>query len=95
MSLREELIQVAAVAVAMIEDLDSGLGLGDDYVGTDLAATPDVLVEVLDERRSQEVKWGPRHHDIQTWLTILMEEVGESANAALEEVMFPAPNAIS
>jgi NTP pyrophosphatase (non-canonical NTP hydrolase) len=35
------------------------------------------------ERNRQEVKWGEQNHDPFTYLTILMEEVGELSQAAL------------
>ena len=44
----------------------------------------DVLKEVLNERRMQEQKWGQQNHDGPFYLTILMEEVGECAEAILE-----------
>ena len=43
----------------------------------------DVLREVNDERRRQDDKWGEQNHDPFCYLTILMEEVGELAQAAL------------
>lgn len=33
------------------------------------------------ERNRQDFKWGKQHHDYPTWLTILVEEVGEVAQA--------------
>ena len=71
MSLRQELIQVAAVAVAIVEDLD--------YGGTDHGRSAAVLEEVQEERVRQDEKWGAQHHDPLTWLMILAEEVGEVA----------------
>lgn len=67
MEIRDELIQVGAVAVAAVEDLD---------------IKPDRLMifsEVNDERKRQDAKWGEQHHHIDEWLLILMEEVGEIA----------------
>lgn len=43
-----------------------------------------VLSEVLDERLRQDRKWGEQNHSPMHWMPILMEEVGESAKAALE-----------
>lgn len=43
-----------------------------------------VLKEILNERRQQELKWGQQNHDGPFYLTILMEEVGELAEAILE-----------
>jgi NTP pyrophosphatase (non-canonical NTP hydrolase) len=39
---------------------------------------------VMDERLRQDAKWGEQNHDPSTYLTILMEEVGEYAQAVLE-----------
>lgn len=66
-------MQVAAVAVAMVEDLDHGRTA---EPGTSLEP---ILDEIVEERVAQELKWGPQHHDPFTWLQILMEEVGEVA----------------
>ena len=46
-----------------------------------------ILQAVRDERAKQDAKWGKaaeRNLPPQTWLTILMEEVGEAAKATLE-----------
>ncbi len=72
---RTELIQVAAVAVSMIEDYDRG--------NADMVGLGGVLEEVADERERQNNKWGAQHHDIPMWLAILMEEVGEASQAFL------------
>ncbi len=46
----------------------------------------DVLQAIQDERDRQDAKWGANRYLAQeTWLTILMEEVGEAAKAALED----------
>jgi NTP pyrophosphatase (non-canonical NTP hydrolase) len=39
--------------------------------------------DALAERERQEAKWGEQNHDPALYLTILMEEVGELAQAAL------------
>jgi NTP pyrophosphatase (non-canonical NTP hydrolase) len=39
--------------------------------------------DVISERHRQDDKWGEQNHDPFTYLTILMEEVGELAQAAL------------
>lgn len=67
---REELVQVAAVAVAMLQD---------DAHGTTAKGRWQAMVDVGQERQRQEEKWGPQHHDRVTWLAILAEEVGELA----------------
>jgi NTP pyrophosphatase (non-canonical NTP hydrolase) len=40
-----------------------------------------VNTDVLKERDRQNKKWGLQHHDYGTWLQILIEEVGEVAQA--------------
>ena len=80
MEFREEMVQVAAVAVSIIEDMIYGeAGLSD-------SCTDDVLENIKAERAAQDLKWGPQHHTPEMWLAILMEEVGEAAQAYLHEV---------
>jgi hypothetical protein len=83
MSYRDELIQVAAVAVAAVHNLDTGSTLRYDK---DLGYDKDrsILDEVLQERLRQEAKWGAQSHAPERWLAILTEEVGEVARAILE-----------
>ena len=45
---------------------------------------PLATLGVLLERRQQNKKWGEQNHDPHTWLTILMEEVGEFSQAILQ-----------
>lgn len=73
---RAELVQVAAVAIAMIECHDQG--------AADLTLLPDIIDELVTERAAQNQKWGAQAHGPATWLAILMEEVGEAAQAYLE-----------
>lgn len=75
--LRNELVQVAAVAVAMVEDILW------DTTGTELG-TETVLLAVRHEREHQEGKWGAQHHSVMEWLSILGEEYGEACQAANE-----------
>lgn len=39
--------------------------------------------DVIAERATQDAKWGEQNHDPFTYLTVLMEEVGELSQAAL------------
>ncbi len=41
------------------------------------------LIDMLEERARQDQKWGEQNHDPFTYLTILMEEVGEFSHDAL------------
>ena len=82
MSYRSELIQVAAVAVAAVQNLDNGhTAISGDGCINDLSA---YLAEVYDERNRQEKKWGTQNHEPSTWIIILIEEVGETAKDVLE-----------
>ena len=77
MSYRSELVQVAAVAVSAIEAHDAGRTLH--------SRTPGILWEIRQERKRQNQKWGSQDHKPDRWMIILMEEVGEAAEAILEE----------
>ena len=43
-----------------------------------------VLNQIVNERLKQDAMWGKQRHDRGTWLAILMEEVGEVAQAMQE-----------
>lgn len=42
------------------------------------------LTAVSMERVKQDIKWGEQNHSYERWMTILMEEVGETAECVLE-----------
>ena len=44
-----------------------------------------VMRQLIRERRRQDAKWGEQNHDDKTWLAIATEELGEVANAILED----------
>lgn len=44
----------------------------------------DSLQDVMEERARQDAKCGVQNHRDEWWLTILIEEVGEAAEAILE-----------
>ena len=91
----KELIQVAAVALAALQDELSGdtslrplyrqdngaINLVKPVMDDKLAM---LLERVAEERYIQEVKWGVQHHSKEHWLAILTEEVGEVAKDILE-----------
>jgi NTP pyrophosphatase (non-canonical NTP hydrolase) len=52
----------------------------------------DAARDVLDERIRQDAKWGEQNHDPFCYLTVLMEEVGETSEAALH-TRFGGPKA--
>jgi NTP pyrophosphatase (non-canonical NTP hydrolase) len=43
----------------------------------------DPLQDVMEERAAQDAKWGQQNHSPETWLVILVEEVGELGQAIL------------
>jgi NTP pyrophosphatase (non-canonical NTP hydrolase) len=45
--------------------------------------------EILAERRRQDKKWGEQNHRPEWWMQILMEEVGEAAQALLNAQFNP------
>ena len=85
---RNKLIQVAGVAVSMIEDFDYGVADSSKTLTADRPKTTQskrtqtapILSQIFEERQNQDEKWGPQHHVFSTWMVILMEEVGEAAD---------------
>lgn len=47
----------------------------------ELVTRTKVINAIHDERNRQMAMWGPQHHEYPTWLAILVEEVGEVAQA--------------
>lgn len=57
-----------------------------------MSHSENVLKEVLNERKNQELKWGEQNHSFAEWLMILGEEVGEANRAALQSHFnYPLP----
>ncbi len=83
--LRTKLIQTAAVCVAIVEDIDSGVA----YAQDDPRLMRQILREIDDERYIQDKKWGPQHHRIADWLSILGEEFGEACKAYNDNLLTP------
>ena len=53
------------------------------HTGGDVTITlAKVLLDVVGERQRQDKKWGEQNWDPQTYMCILMEEVGEAATEA-------------
>ncbi len=46
--------------------------------------TTPALTDVMSERQRQDQKWGEQNHDPYVYMAILMEELGEMAQAALQ-----------
>ena len=72
----QELVQVAAVCVAMLENFTYGVAdssLGDNTIS--------IVERIIQERHKQDAKWAPQRHTSLEWFAILMEEVGEVAEA--------------
>ena len=90
--LRDELIQVAAVACAIIEDLEYGVAdFGRQENQFHKPQGQLVVDEIVAERMAQDLTWGAQSHSPEKWMTILMEEVGEAA----EEIGFDPHSAYS
>lgn len=53
--------------------------------GVDIPLTMAVLIDVDDERARQDQIYGRQRHEMGTWLKILIEEVGEVAQAMQKE----------
>jgi len=73
---RQELIQIAAVAVAAIQNHDHGTST--------LKGMSIIFHEIKQERKFQLKKWGEQNRDPFLWMTILGEEFGEACEAALK-----------
>lgn len=55
-------------------------------------ASSTAIDAVIAERKRQDAKWGQQNHDPQYWTGILMEEVGELAEAINETVFNNGPD---
>lgn len=51
----------------------------------------EVILDLWDERERQDKKWGVQRHPHGTWLAILMEEVGEVAEAMQKGLVSEKP----
>jgi len=51
----------------------------ENLTGTPIAAA---IIAILDERATQNAKWGRQRHTWPEWMSILTEEVGEAAREA-------------
>lgn len=51
--------------------------------GEGLTVTSRVLLDIGEERRRQDAKWGEQNHDLTVWMTVLGEEYGETCHAVL------------
>ncbi len=78
MTYKSELIQVAAVALAAIENEEYGCTCSD-------AVRAEILLDIEAERDRQNARWGCCDHRRDIWMLILVEEVGECAKAIIED----------
>jgi NTP pyrophosphatase (non-canonical NTP hydrolase) len=44
----------------------------------------EVIADILEERKRQDAKWGTQKHLPETWIPIIMEEIGEGCKEILE-----------
>ena len=85
MSYRSELVQVAAVAIAAIQNFDCGSTELNEEDHSGFEEMDSIFEGVRNERQNQEDTWGSQNHQPEHWLTILSEETGEVARAILEK----------
>ncbi len=86
-SVRAELIQVAAVAQAMVQLLDTGsTAMVHEF---DRLHARQVSIDVQTERDYQYRRWANQVHPMEQWVCILMEEVGEAVKAINDRYVFP------
>lgn len=76
---RYELVQVAAVAAAILEDVTFGVAHYRAAASDGRTQGPWILAAVGAERIEQDRKWGPQSHTVTEWAMILAEEIGEWA----------------
>lgn len=43
-----------------------------------------IILDIYNERKRQDYKWGEQNHEFSLWMVILMEEIGEANKAYLE-----------
>ena len=55
-----------------------------EYLNKQIISQERVLAAIRTERARQDEKWGVQNHHPMEWLVVLMEEVGEAAQAAVE-----------
>jgi len=84
----EESLRRAAIDV--IDDLDNAIHnwYNDQVTARELIqryGASGIFHQIHAERARQDMVWGEQNHDDTTWLTILTEEVGEVAQAALHD----------
>lgn len=89
---RTELIQVAAVclAAAQVDEVDTtALGIGTREGARGLGSLENLLSEVREERKRQEIKWGTRTGGTahpHFWFLVLAEEFGEVAEEVIRKI---------
>ena len=48
--------------------------------------------DIFNERQRQDIKWGEQNHSNEWWMIILVEEIGELAEAMLNEQFGMSPD---
>ncbi len=88
---RTELIQLAAVTVSAIEDMDYGEANAYRSVSVSdhIPQVHEVLAEIEKERLRQDEKWGHQHHRMADWLAIIGGEYGEACMAYVDDILIP------
>ncbi len=81
-AIEENLLKVGHWYERNIEDKSQVI---EQEVETTEGVSIDVMCSVLKERASQFNKWGQQNHNLDRWITILVEEIGEFASDVQED----------
>src|SRR5690554_274091 len=60
-----------------------GMPRPEDHEGQSVSNRDNIYADITAERDAQEAKWGNQYHSMPVWSSILTEECGEVAEAAL------------
>lgn len=80
----DELVQVAAVAVAIMEDDEFGQCDAQRHNPNEWTQLEEIVERIGVERIRQDEQWGARHLTKLEWAMILAEEIGEWANEMMK-----------
>lgn len=85
----EEQAKLIVQPVVVVNGQSARIDLEAD--AADSAGLRTAIDAVMSERARQDAKWGEQNHEPQLWMGILMEEVGELAQAVNETVFDNGP----
>lgn len=85
----EEQVSLMVQPAVVVNEQSAQIVLNSD--AADSAGLRSAIAAVMSERTKQDGKWGEQNHQPQFWMGILMEEVGELAQAVNETVFNNGP----